>query len=161
MIKVLFVCMGNICRSPLAEGAFSRLLEQHQLGDFISVDSAGTHDYHAGEPPDPRAQATALRRGMDISIQRARLVQREDFARFDYILAMDRQNYARLEKLSAPEDRHKLRLFLEYAPHLGETEVPDPYYGGSGGFERVLDMVEEAAQGLLEHIRKQHLLTRQ
>ncbi|MCL5668965.1 MAG: low molecular weight phosphotyrosine protein phosphatase [Gammaproteobacteria bacterium] len=157
MIKVLFVCMGNICRSPLAEGAFSRLLEQHQLGDFISVDSAGTHDYHAGEPPDPRAQATALRRGMDISIQRARLVQREDFARFDYILAMDRQNYARLAKLSAPEDRHKLRLFLEYAPHLGETEVPDPYYGGPGGFERVLDMVEEAAQGLLEHIRKHHL----
>ncbi|MCL4315919.1 MAG: low molecular weight phosphotyrosine protein phosphatase [Gammaproteobacteria bacterium] len=157
MIKVLFVCMGNICRSPLAEGAFSRLLEQHQLGDFISVDSAGTHDYHAGEPPDPRAQATALRRGMDISIQRARLVQREDFARFDYILAMDRQNYARLAKLSVPEDRHKLRLFLEYAPHLGETEVPDPYYGGPGGFERVLDMVEEAAQGLLEHIRKHHL----
>lgn len=157
MIKVLFVCMGNICRSPLAEGAFSNLLEQHRLGEFISTDSAGTHDYHIGEPPDPRAQASALRRGMDISAQRARLVQREDFARFDYILAMDRQNYARLEKLSTPDDRRKLRLFLDYAPHLGEVEVPDPYYGGPGGFERVLDMVEEAAQGLLEHIRKQHL----
>jgi protein-tyrosine phosphatase len=158
MIKVLFVCMGNICRSPLAEGAFSRLLEQHRLGDRISVDSAGTHDYHVGEPPDPRAQAAALRRGLDISGQRARLVQREDFARFDYLLAMDRQNYARLEKLSAQqEDRRKLRLFLEYAPHLGEVEVPDPYYGGPGGFERVLDMVEEAALGLLEHIRRQHL----
>ncbi len=153
MIKVLFVCMGNICRSPLAEGAFSSFLERHRLSESISVDSAGTHDYHVGEPPDPRAQASALRRGMDISHQRARLVQREDFARFDYILAMDRQNYARLEKLSAQEDRHKLKLFLDYAPHLGEGEVPDPYYGGPGGFERVLDMVEEAAQGLLEHIR--------
>ncbi|RJQ48752.1 MAG: low molecular weight phosphotyrosine protein phosphatase [Gammaproteobacteria bacterium] len=157
MIKVLFVCMGNICRSPLAEGAFSNLLEQYRLGGFISADSAGTHDYHVGEPPDPRAQASALRRGMDISAQRARLVQREDFARFDYILAMDRQNYARLEKLSTPDGRRKLGLFLDYAPHLGEVEVPDPYYGGPGGFERVLDMVEEAAQGLLEHIRKQHL----
>lgn len=157
MIKVLFVCMGNICRSPLAEGAFSNLLEQHQLRESISADSAGTHDYHVGEPPDRRAQASALRRGMDISNQRARLVQQEDFAQFDYILAMDRQNYERLAKLSAQEDRHKLKLFLEYAPHLGEVEVPDPYYGGPSGFERVLDMVEEAAQGLLEHIRKHPL----
>lgn len=157
MIRVLFVCMGNICRSPLAEGAFSNLLEQHQLCESISVDSAGTHDYHVGEPPDRRAQASALRRGLDISNQRARLVQQEDFARFDYILAMDRQNYERLAKLSAQEDRHKLKLFLEYAPHLGEVEVPDPYYGGPGGFERVLDMVEEAARGLLEHIRKHPL----
>lgn len=157
MVRVLFICMGNICRSPTAQGVFTQLLKQQGLEHLIKVDSAGTHAYHMGEPPDVRAQESAGKRGVDISHLRARRVDKTDFERFDYLLVMDRENYARLETLGEHPQRSKLRLFLEFAPHLGEDEVPDPYYGGASGFERVLDMIEAASQGLLEDIRQRHL----
>jgi protein-tyrosine phosphatase len=157
MVKVLFVCMGNICRSPMAEGAFRRLLENAGLTEKIHADSAGTHSYHIGAPPDQRGQATALRRGANLQDLRARQVTEADFAAFDYMLAMDRDNLEHLSVLSpSPELRSRVQLFLNFAPHLPEREVPDPYYGGVGGFERVMDLVEAAAQGLLDHIREHH-----
>lgn len=147
-ISVLLVCMGNICRSPLAHGALRRKVRELGLQQRIMVDSAGTHDYHVGAPPDERAQATANRRGMDISDLRARAVVEEDFRRFDLILAMDEENLKALRKAAGSTYRDKVHLFMEYA--LGEQgrSVPDPYYGGPIGFERVLDMVEEAMEGL-------------
>ncbi|HLA74538.1 MAG TPA: low molecular weight protein-tyrosine-phosphatase [Gammaproteobacteria bacterium] len=157
MVNVLFVCMGNICRSPTAHGIFLSLIKQHGLEHAIAVDSAGTHDYHVGAPPDRRAQASALKRGIDISGLRARHVDQIDFERFDYVLAMDRDNYRLLRALCPEHHEYKLKLFMEFAPHLNQPEVPDPYYGGASGFERVLDMVEEAARGLLEDIRHRHL----
>ncbi len=158
MVRVLFVCMGNICRSPLAHGFFEQLLEQEGLQDRVAVDSAGTHSYHVGDPPDERAQRSALIRGFDIREQRARRVQVSDFEQFDYVLAMDNENRANLEQLCVDTvQRQKLRLLLAFAPHLSEREVPDPYYGGSSGFERVIDLVEEASYGLLEDIRQHHL----
>ncbi len=160
MVKVLFVCMGNICRSPTAQGVFAHLVAEAGLEGEIAVDSAGTHAYHLGEPPDRRAAAAAARRAIDLGEQRARQVEAADFATFDYILAMDRSNLADLEALCPPEYRDRLRLFLDFAIGLPEDEVPDPYYGGQGGFERVLDLVEAAARGLLEHIREQHLRRR-
>jgi len=156
MVKVLMVCMGNICRSPMAHGYFEHLVRQAGLERQIQVDSAGTHAYHVGNPPDTRAQQTARRRGIDLSGQRARKAVREDFHTFDYVLAMDRDNHALLAELCPEGQEHKLRLFLEFAPQLGEREVPDPYYGGAEGFERVFDMVEAAAQGLLAEIRSRH-----
>lgn len=156
MVKVLMVCMGNICRSPMAHGYFEHLVREAGLERQIQVDSAGTHAYHVGNPPDPRAQQTARRRGIDLSTQRARQALREDFHIFDYVLAMDRDNHALLAGLCPEGQEHKLRLFLEFAPQLGEREVPDPYYGGAEGFERVFDMVEAAAQGLLAEIRSRH-----
>lgn len=156
MVKVLMVCMGNICRSPMAHGYFEHLVRQAGLEQQIQVDSAGTHAYHVGNPPDTRAQQTAQRRGIDLSAQRARKTLREDFHAFDYVLAMDRDNHALLAELCPEGQEHKLRLFLEFAPQLGEREVPDPYYGGAEGFERVFDMVEAAAQGLLAEIRSRH-----
>lgn len=156
MIKVLFVCMGNICRSPTAEGIFSHLIEQENLSHAIDVESAGTHAYHVGNPPDHRAQATALKRGIDLSKQTARRVSTSDFEYFDYILAMDEDNLLDLEQICPVEHRHKIRLFMEFAPHLNMREVPDPYYGGASGFDRVLDMVEEASEGLLKAIREKH-----
>ena len=155
-IRVLFVCMGNICRSPTAQGVFETLVSQASLTDHIQVDSAGTHAYHVGEPPDARAAEAALRRGVDLSPQKARRVAPVDFVEFDYVLAMDRSNYEDLSAQCEPGELSKLRLFLEFAPDLGVHEVPDPYYGGATGFERVLDMIEEAAQGLLADIRQQH-----
>ena len=153
-ISVLFICMGNICRSPTAEGVFRHLVQQAQLADFIKIDSAGTHAYHVGEPPDRRASEAALRRGVAMSDIRARRVSDTDFDEFDFIIAMDRANVKALEE-RAPEEHHgKIRLFLEYST-LTESEVPDPYYGGTAGFEKVLDLVEDAAQGLLESIRRQ------
>ena len=149
-IRVLFCCMGNICRSPMAHGYFEHLVREAGLGERIEVDSAGTHAYHIGEPPDPRAQQTAQRRGVDLSTQRARKALREDFTEFDYVLAMDRDNYTILADLCPTGEEHRLHLF--------EREVPDPYYGGAAGFERVFDMVEAAAQGLLEDIRQRHTL---
>lgn len=156
MVKVLMVCMGNICRSPMAHGYFEHLVRQAGLEQQIQVDSAGTHAYHVGNPPDTRALQTAQRRGIDLSAQRARKALREDFHTFDYVLAMDRDNHALLAELCPEGQEHKLRLFLEFAPQLGEREVPDPYYGGAEGFERVFDMVEAAAQGLLAEIRSRH-----
>lgn len=156
MVKVLMVCMGNICRSPMAHGYFEHLVREAGLDTQIQVDSAGTHAYHVGNPPDTRAQQTARRRGIELSGQRARQAMREDFHTFDYVLAMDRDNHALLADLCPEGQEHKLRLFLEFAPQLTEREVPDPYYGGAEGFERVFDMVEAAAAGLLAEIRSRH-----
>ncbi len=155
-IKVLFVCMGNICRSPTAHGVFEHLLREHGLDHLIEVDSAGTHAYHVGEPPDPRAQETARQRGYELAHQRARRVQEADFLEFDYIVAMDRANYEDLKSIALPGHEERLHLFLDFAPEVSEDEVPDPYYGGPQGFQRVLDMIEEAAQGLLAEIRRRH-----
>lgn len=156
-VKVLMVCMGNICRSPIAHGLFRQLVRENNLQDMIEVDSAGTHAYHIGNPPDERAQDTARRRGLDISDQRARHVKAEDFHEFDYVLAMDRENYANLSHLCPAGMEERLRMFLDFAESLSETEVPDPYYGGMSGFEQVFDLVEMAAQGLLDDIKKRHL----
>lgn len=153
MRAVLFVCTGNICRSPTADGVFRRLVREAGLEAEVRVDSAGTHDYHVGEPPDERAQAHALRRGYDLSALRARQVAGEDFDRFDLVLAMDRGHLRILKRLAPPEHHHKLRLFMEYATSLRRDDVPDPYYGGSRGFEEVLDMIEDAARGLLAELR--------
>lgn len=153
--RVLFVCMGNICRSPTAEGVFRRQLKAHAPELKVFVDSAGTHAYHVGEPPDPRACRAAERRGIDIMGLRARRVVDEDFASFDLILAMDELNRAVLEDRCQPQYRDRIRLFLEFSRERTGSEVPDPYYGGTGGFERVLDMVEEASIGLIEHLRAQ------
>ncbi|RZV36452.1 MAG: low molecular weight phosphotyrosine protein phosphatase [Chromatiales bacterium] len=147
--RVLFVCMGNICRSPTAEGVFRHLAEQAGLSGQLHIDSAGTHAYHSGEPPDHRARVAAERRGMSLEGIFARRVTADDFERFDYVIAMDEDNLERL-RAEAPAHHHdKLRLFLEFGAS-GEREVPDPYYGGAAGFERVLDLVEEASRGLLE-----------
>jgi len=156
MVKVLFVCMGNICRSPTAEGVFRHLVHETGLADQIHIDSAGTHAYHVGEPPDRRAQAAASNRSIDLSSQRARKVLPEDFERFDYVLAMDSNNYAELEYISQSGQQHKLSLFLDFALNADTREVPDPYYGGDQGFEHVLDLVEAASQGLLADIRHKH-----
>ena len=155
-VKILFVCMGNICRSPTAQGVFEKLVEEHELGNHIRIDSAGTHAYHIGETPDTRAAEAARRRGIDLSTQRARRVSAGDFDQFDYVLAMDSSNYADLAEICSPEQADKLRLFLEMASIAGMTDVPDPYYGGTTGFERVLDLIEEASAGLLAEIRRQH-----
>ena len=155
-VSVLFVCMGNICRSPTAEAVFRHYVESAGVSEHILIDSAGTHAYHVGDPPDLRSQRAALQRGYDLSKLRGRQVCREDFRRFDYVLAMDSSNLGILQRLAAPGSSAVTRLFLEYARHHAEREVPDPYYGGEDGFEHVLDMVEDAAQGLLEEIRRRH-----
>jgi protein-tyrosine phosphatase len=155
-VSVLFVCMGNICRSPTAEGVFRHLVREAQLEEHVHTDSAGTHAYHVGNPPDVRAQATAERRGIELHDLRARRVAEEDFDVFDYVLAMDQDNYQILSTICPPGYETRLRMFMEFAPHLNIPEVPDPYYGGASGFERVFDMVEEAARGLLEDIRSKH-----
>lgn len=157
MVKILFVCMGNICRSPTAHGIFLALVKQQGLEHLIEVDSAGTHAYHIGNPPDHRAQASALKRGVDLSNLRARHVEKSDFETYDYVLAMDAENYVYLSALCPDGYEEKLKLLMEFAPHLNVREVPDPYYGGTSGFERVLDMVETAAQGLLKDIRARHI----
>lgn len=156
-ISVLFVCMGNICRSPTAQGVMEQLLRREALADRVFVDSAGTHEYHIGKAPDARAQAVTRKRGIDISRQRARQAEAEDFEQFDYVLAMDRDNLALLQAICPPGREDRLRLFLEFAPQLGRLDVPDPYWGGPEGFERVLDMIEAAADGLLTDIRQRHL----
>ncbi|HTO44471.1 MAG TPA: low molecular weight protein-tyrosine-phosphatase [Burkholderiales bacterium] len=153
-IRVLFVCMGNICRSPIAEAVFRRRVEEEGLGDHVSVDSAGTHGSHIGARPDPRAQVAATRRDYDLSRLRARQVTREDFDAFDYVLAMDRQNLTYLRDLSPPAQSHKTRLFLDFASNAQLREVPDPYYGPQEGFELVLDLAEDAARGLLLEVRQ-------
>ena len=152
-VKVLFVCMGNICRSPTAEVVFRHYVENAGLSEFILIDSAGTHDYHIGHAPDLRSQQAAAQRGYDMSGLRGRQVVREDLENFDYVLAMDCANLAILRYLAPRGCKKNPGLFLDYARHHREREVPDPYYGGEAGFERVLDMVEDAAQGLLQHIR--------
>lgn len=146
--------MGNICRSPTAEGVFRKLVEDEGLEKRIHADSAGTHAFHAGEGPDRRATEAAARRGFALQKIRARSVVDTDFETFDYILAMDRENLLVLEERAGDLHRPKLRLFLEFARSAPEREVPDPYYGGASGFEKVLDLVEDAAAGLLDAIRR-------
>ena len=147
--RILVVCMGNICRSPTAEGVLRVRVETSGLAERVEIDSAGTHAYHVGNPPDRRAQAAAKARGYDLSGLRARKVCGADFIRFDHILAMDRDNLALLREACPPEHRHKLNLFLEYAANFEEDEVPDPYYGGPDGFEHVLALIEDGARGLI------------
>jgi len=154
-MRVLFVCMGNICRSPMAEGAFRHVVAKAGLSNRIVSDSAGTHDYHVGEPPDSRAQRAVERRGYDIRDLRGRQVSRGDFTEFDYVLAMDERNLRMLERLCPQVHAHKLKLYMEFHEDPAVREVPDPYYGGNDGFERVLDMVEKAAHGLLRHLLQQ------
>lgn len=165
-ISVLFVCMGNICRSPTAEGVFVRKVREAGLSERIRIDSAGTHAYHVGNPPDERTQRSALRRGYDLSTQRARKVEAQDFARFDYVLAMDEDNLAALQRLRAQQEAASARAHLGLMMDFADTEsrylheVPDPYYGGESGFERVLDMLEAATEGLLQHIMRERELIR-
>ena len=153
MVKILFVCMGNICRSPTAEGVFRRKVADAGLERAVHIDSAGTIAYHAGHPPDPRAQEAALRRGIDLSSQRARKVSRADFVDFDFVIAMDSDNHYELEDICPPGYENRLHMFLQFARNSDEVDVPDPYYGGGRGFETVLDLVEDASEGLLQHLR--------
>lgn len=144
--------MGNICRSPTAEGVFRHQVSEAGQTDLVVIDSAGTHNYHIGSPPDKRAQQAALQRGYDLSGLRGRQVGAKDFYEFDYILPMDRENLANLSQICPPQEQHKLKLFMEFSRGYSEREVPDPYYGGNQGFENVLNMVEDAGLGLLEEI---------
>lgn len=148
--------MGNICRSPTAEGVFRHVIAEEGLAGRVRADSAGTHAYHIDKPPDHRARAAAERRGISLDNIRARRVRVDDFERFDYVIAMDRDNLSLLVDQADPGHHDKIRLFLEYSSGR-EEEVPDPYYGGAAGFERVLDLVEDASKGLLETLRKNHL----
>ena len=157
-IRVLFVCMGNICRSPTAQGIFETLVEREGFGHLIEVDSAGTHAYHVGNPPDSRAQDIARRRGFDLSSQRARKAQSEDFKNFDYLVAMDQDNFHGLMSICPVGMEGKIHLLMDYAPAFRTREVPDPYYGGDTGFERVFDMVEAAASGLLDELKRRHVI---
>ncbi len=156
-VKVLFVCMGNICRSPTAHGVFEKLVNEAGLEQDIDVDSAGTHAYHVGEPPDQRSRRCAEKRGVRLDNLKARRVSAADFEQFDYVLAMDRDNLSGLESLCPPGSTNLPHLFLSYAPHLENDEVPEPYYGGAMGFEQVLYMIEEASRGLLQDIQLRYL----
>ncbi|AEG00290.1 low molecular weight protein-tyrosine-phosphatase [Methylomonas methanica] len=158
-IKVLFVCMGNICRSPTAEGVFNAYIASRNMAHAFDVDSAGTHAYHVGDAPDLRAQKAARDRGVELRHLRARKVKSTDFEAFDHILAMDEENYAILTEACPADHKHKIRLFLEYAPHLQQNEVPDPYYGGAYGFEKVLDLVEAASEGFIDTLQREGMLT--
>lgn len=153
-MKILFVCLGNICRSPAAEAVFRAAAAREAPELAVEVDSAGTAGYHIGEPPDLRMRNAARRRGYDMSSLRARIVEPSDFEHFDLILAMDRENLTTLHSRAPAHTRERVRLFLEFAPDATITEVPDPYYGGPNGFEEVLDLVEAATQGLLQHLRQ-------
>ena len=150
--RLLFVCLGNICRSPMAEGVFRRVAAEQGVLDLFEIDSAGLGDWHIGQAPDTRAQAAALNRGMDISGQSARQITPGDYDRFDLLLAMDGSNYAELAQLAPRSARHKVRRFLDFAPHLPTQDVPDPFYGGSEGFDHALDLIEDAARGLLAEL---------
>lgn len=151
-IKVLFVCMGNICRSPTAEGVFLHLLKQKNSLQQFEIDSAGTHAYHVGEPPDSRAQQTARERGIDLSFIRARKFANADFENFDFILAMDTDNLQILRQACPAEHQYKVQLFLDYAKGRAENDVPDPYYGGPQGFENVFDLVADASEGFYNSV---------
>jgi protein-tyrosine phosphatase len=153
--RILFVCTGNICRSPTAEGVARSLAEKRGLARNFAFDSAGTHGYHVGDAPDPRTIAAARKRGYDLSTLRARQVTDFDFVIFDYVLAMDRSHLELLARACPPAHRHKLKLFLDFGTQIDESEVPDPYYGGAQGFDHVLDLVENAANGLIDQLKPQ------
>ncbi|TFW25572.1 low molecular weight protein-tyrosine-phosphatase [Duganella callida] len=154
-VSVLFVCMGNICRSPTAEGVFRHRVEAAGLKDRFVIDSAGTHGYHVGEPPDARSMEYALKRGYDLSAQRSRKVKASDFAAFDHVVAMDHDNLKLLQAICPPEHQHKLSLMMSHAARRDSDVVPDPYYGGGKGFDLVLDYLESAAEGLLRKLTQQ------
>jgi len=153
--RVLMVCMGNICRSPTAEGVLRHKLQAAGLAAQVEVASAGTHGYHTSEPPDPRAIKHAAARGYDLSRQRARRVAKEDFERFDWVLAMDRDNLEWLQDMAPEGSRARVGLLLSHAPELGLHEVPDPYYGAPAGFDRVLDLVEHACDGFIATLKRE------
>lgn len=150
--RILFVCTGNICRSPTAEGVARAVAQRQGAAHRFEFDSAGTHDYHVGDAPDPRTVAAAAKRGYDLSALRARRLTEFDFVSFDLLLAMDRTHLNLMQRACPGPHRHKLGLFLAHAEHVEDDEVPDPYYGGAQGFERVLDLVEDAASGLVSHL---------
>lgn len=152
MIRVLFVCLGNICRSPTAHGVFLHQLQQAGMDQLVEVDSCGTGGWHVGAAPDKRATAAAKKRGVDLSVLRARQLQDQDYHQFNYILAMDRDNLAEIQQRRPTSSQAQVGLFLDYATHVSEMEVPDPYYGGESGFEKVLDMIENASAGLLQEL---------
>lgn len=152
--KVLFVCMGNICRSPTAHGVFQHLVDNAGLSDQIEVDSAGTHSYHVGAPPDTRSQQHASQRGYDLSGQRARELTPQDFSDFDLVLTMDWDNLTHAQALCPPGQQRKLRRLAEFFQHHDSPVVPDPYQGGAKGFELVLDLVEDGCEGLLRHVQQ-------
>ena len=156
MVKVLFVCMGNICRSPSAEGVFHDKVSAAGLSDNIHIDSAGTHAYHIGNPPDPRSQEAAIKRDYNLSTQRARKVEISDFDEFDYIIAMDMNNEDDLQAICPAGQEEKIHLFLKFSGNTDKKEVPDPYYGSGNGFEIVLDLIEDAADGLIAHLQTHH-----
>jgi len=154
MTKVLFVCMGNICRSPTAEGVFRKMITDAGLSELVQVGSAGTHSYHVGEAPDARAQQAARKRGYDLSTLAARQIAQDDFRDHDLILAMDWENLALLQQQCPKAYKHKLHLLMRFAGEHDAATVPDPYYGGPDGFNTVLDYVEDACQGLIDVVRK-------
>ena len=151
---LLFICMGNICRSPTAEGVFRQLAQESGLAQHLIIDSAGTHNYHPGSPPDQRSQQHAARRGYDLSTLRARQINEQDFEKFDLLLVMDWDNLALTEQLCPPEHANKLRRMTEFCIQHDAAVVPDPYYGGAAGFDHVLDLIEDASRGLLMHIEQ-------
>ena len=152
--KVLFVCMGNICRSPTAHGVFQSLVKQQGLGDAILVDSAGTHSYHSGNPPDSRSQETAKSHGVDLSGLRARRFLSNDFVLFDYVIAMDHANRADMQAIKPDDSNSNFNLMLDFSDRYSQQEVPDPYFGEEG-FEQVFEMIRNACEGLLQQIRQQ------
>lgn len=156
LVSVLFVCLGNICRSPTAEGVFRELVERNGLNHKIKTDSSGTSAWHIDEPPDKRSQTAALKRGINISDLRGRQSTPDDFQKFDYILAMDKSNLSALKRMAPADYTGHLSLFLDFAPDSGYREVPDPYYGGGRGFATVLDLCQQASENLLDHILKNH-----
>ena len=154
MPLILTVCTGNICRSPTAEGVLRKFIKNNNLVDKVEVDSAGTHGYHVGEAPDSRTQRAAAVRGYNLSQLRARKVARQDLDYFDLILAMDKSNLDNLQRMASPEQQTRIKLFMDFSKNFDDKEVPDPYYGLGHGFDLVLDMVEDAANGLIEEVKK-------
>ena len=152
-LKVLFVCTGNICRSPTAEGVFRAMVDATRLSSRIHTDSAGIANYHIGKPPDERSQAAALARGIDLSGQRGRQVVQDDFMNFDYIVALDQTHHQELLHLCPLDKAHRVKLLLDYAPQMGTKDVPDPYFSHNDGFTQALDLIEAGAAGLLQEIR--------
>ena len=154
--RVLMVCTGNICRSPTAHGVLEKMVVDAGLERQVQVDSAGTHSYHVGEPPDARSQQHALRRGYDLSAQRARQLTRQDFDDFDLILVMDSANEIAARRIATPAQQQRMKRLTDYCQRFEDREVPDPYYGGERGFEHVLDLVEDACQNLLQTLAQNH-----